>query len=105
MQQGASTEIVSLRPKNAENKEDKVKKDQELEHSLRVKAKAMVLIDSDAGQTIWKNLADLLTARIEKLIAADPEAKAIKDMIDSLGAEYNQAKLAVEALQQRYTKD
>lgn len=105
METGAKTDIVSLRPKFAEAKKEAAENKARERHELNAKAQNTVLIDSDAGRRVWDELSRLLQDRIEALIKDDPLANSYKQMIDTLGIKYNQAQMAVKAMQEKYTND
>lgn len=92
---GADIDIVTGKPLALQKKEAADVREQVEQESLKRQAELAGLIHSDAGKLLVDLIADRLQARIERLIAEDPEAAAYVNVLKEMG---NRDRLGREAM-------
>ena len=92
---GADIDIVTGRPAEMQKKETDQDREQKEQAILKRQAELAGLILSDAGQLLIEMIEKRLQARIEEVLAADPEAIGYVKILQDLG---NKDRLGREAM-------
>jgi len=92
---GADIDIVTGKPVEMKRQADAEVREKIEQDGLKRQAEMAGLIHSDAGKLLVDLIADRLQARIEKLIAEDPEATAYVNILKEIG---NKDRLGREAM-------
>jgi len=104
MDRGTSISPVTLRPRAGSFEEKEQARAREREGLLRERATEAGLSETEAGEKLLAMIRDLLVARLDALIAADPEATGYRNILIAMGHKEDLSRQAVNELQKRYVR-
>lgn len=96
--QGPPTSPVTLRPKTYQGADREQSRDEGAEKALLEKAAFLGLLGSNPGQAFIDLVSSKLMKRIGELVHNDPEARALKGILEELDSGVRVAEKALEEL-------
>ncbi len=104
IQTGAETDILTGLPKQIADEDREAAEYGKEEARLKRQAEFLGTIESDAGRLLIEQIRRRLELRLDVLLKADPEARALIDILQDLGFRENAAKAALDKLQRGYLR-